>query len=192
MQSNPDEDICFLPGWMYDPGYYGFAPKVRLWQTPLNKIQPVTAKILIGFSLGGHLALKWFLEGKAEKLILINPVIKPRSFTGLILCHLYYIFENFVKGQVNWSRTISFKYLPNALLSARKIFNFNFWQLIEKCPPEKVTLVFSAEDNFFTSKTDQAILQEKGFKVIEVPGNGHRWTASLRREVEKQLNLNYD
>jgi hypothetical protein len=58
MLNDSDRDTCFLPGWMFDAGYYGFASKVRLWQTPLNKIQPTAAKILIGFSLGGQFGFK--------------------------------------------------------------------------------------------------------------------------------------
>jgi hypothetical protein len=173
MQNNRVQETCFLPGWMFDSSYYGFAPKVRLWQAPFKKIQPPPAKILIGFSLGGNLALKWFLEGNSEKLILINPVIKPRSLAGLVLCHLRYLFADSVKGKVDWSGTISFKYLPRAAYSGVKIFNLNFWQTIEKCPREKVSLVFGEEDNFFASKEAKEILKTKGFKVTEVPQSGH-------------------
>ena len=188
MQNNQDQEICFLPGWMFDASYYGFVSKVRLWQRPFKKIQPPPAKILIGFSLGGNLALKWFLEGKSEKLVLINPVIKPRSLAGLVLCHLRYLFSDSVKGKVDWSGTISFRYLPRAAYSGVKIFNLNFWQMIAKCPPEKVNFVFGEEDNFFANKTAKAILKAKGYNIIEVSGSGHHWTKGLGDEIQKQLN----
>ena len=76
MQNNQDLDVCFLPGWMYDASNYGFANRVRLWQTPFNEIQPVSVKTLIGYSLGGNLALRWFLEGESERLIKEIPVLR--------------------------------------------------------------------------------------------------------------------
>lgn len=93
MQNNLDDEVCFLPGWMYNAGNYGFADKVKLWQIPFNKIQPVVAKIFIGDSLGGNVALEWFLEGKSDRVILINPPIKARSFVELALFHLKFIFK---------------------------------------------------------------------------------------------------
>jgi hypothetical protein len=134
------------------------------------------------------LALKWFLEGKSGKLILINPVIKPRSLAGLVLCHLRYLFADSIKGKVDWSGTISFKYLPRAAYSGVKIFNLDFWQMIEKCPPEKVIMAFGADDDFFASKKAKQLLRAKGFKIIEVPAAGHHWTKGMSEEINKQLN----
>ena len=188
MQNNQDQEICFLPGWMYGADNYGFVDKVRLWQTLFNKIQPVSAKTLIGYSLGCNVALKWFLDGKSEKLILINPPVKAHSFAGLALSHSRFLFEASVQRRIDWSKTLSFKYLPVAIVSGLKIFNLNFWRMIEKCPPEKVSIVFGAEDNFHSSQKAKEILRQKGFNVIEVPDAGHNWTPRMSEEVQKLLN----
>jgi hypothetical protein len=188
MQSNQDVEVCFLPGWMFGAEYYGFEDKTGLWQSSLNKIRPVSAKTLIGFSIGGHLAMKWFLEGRSERLILVNPVIRPRSIGALILCHLRYLLKDSAAGKLDWSGTLSFKYLPVALQSCFKIFGFNFWQMIEKCRPDKVAMVFGAEDDFFASDKAKQLLKEKGFKIIEVSYTGHHWSKEMRLEIQKLLN----
>lgn len=137
----------------------------------------VNADWIVAHSLGVNYVLSLPDLG-SQKFVLINPLIKKRSFINLLFRDVGYIFLEGIGIKkivpvVNW---------PYAFKKAFRLAKIDVLEIIKKMSKGNVTIIRGKDDSFFCDKESIDLVKQEGISLIEVDA-GHDWNQNIADAV---------
>lgn len=158
---------------------YGDYPGIDIWMGEWSGVEE--ADYVVSDSAGSNYVLSLFhLENK--KLVLVNPLIKKRSFVVLIWRDLkFLLFEG-----LPWRKIIPIWKWWGAFWLARRLARIDVLAHLRSLPKENITIIRGMRDRFFCDDEAVQIIKQEGWRLIEVDA-GHDWNANIADAVKSVI-----
>ncbi len=173
-------NCVFIPGWMDVVKNYGQYPGLEIWVKDIDPKEKIESQYVIGHSLGANFALLNWRENKNTKLILINPVVYPRSIVGWVFS--WFSFFLFERPLPNSHRIRALIHLPSGIKKCLRFFKEDYSKIISEIPKADLIVFKGKNDKFLCDKKAEEFLKSQGVKVIEVEA-GHDWNKNFEIAV---------
>lgn len=172
----------YVPGWLDKAEFNGFDNGVDIWTKPLDFSMKVDYDYVIGHSLGANYALANWKLNTNSTLVLVNPLIpKRRTLNWIFRWFCFFITEG--AYYANPKRVRMFLGIYRGIINACAMLRQDLESFIDEIPKDKIIVVVGEKDRFFLDKKARKYLEQKGIKVVNVPGMGHVFRTNLVKDV---------
>lgn len=181
-----NSNILVIPGAYDRVQNYGGYPGIDIWMRddPADAQRIAQADWIIAASSGPNFAFSHHVR-QDQKFILINPLVKQRSFFELVIRDIKFLLYEGVDVQ----KMIPFSRYAFAFQRARQVTKVNVLDALRKLPKEHIFIIRGTQDRFFCEDECLEIIKREGFHLTEVDA-GHLWNQYIAEAVKKIIEQN--
>ena len=152
--------------------------KPWLGKVDLDKIR--NADWIVTNSAGANYLFSSVNIKNNQKIILVGPLLKRRSWWSLIMRDI-----KFLTGEgVVMKQMISPIYYPYAFLKMIRVLRLPVLENIKKLPKENIFIIRGNKDCYFCDEEDTELARKEGLKVFEVEA-GHNWNENVSKQIKE-------
>ncbi len=166
-----ENNFIFIPGWLDVSENYGLSPGLDIWTKNIDVKEKINHQYVIAYSFGANFALLNWQYNKNTKLVLINPVIYPKSIFSHILSWIRFWIVEKPRIYPNQLRAI-LQLFPN-LKKTYNLIKQDYSRIIFSIPKNDILIIKGGKDNFLCDKKNKEMFLSKGIQVVEIADLGH-------------------
>jgi hypothetical protein len=181
------EKIVFIPGWMDIVENLVNWSGIDIWKKKFDVKKKIDADYIVGYSAGANWALLNWQHNKNTKLILVMPLIPERKVMSWFIRWIKH--EIFEGSEISKKRIKCFPHIFLGVFKLISLMKVDLISILDEINKEDVIFIRGKKDYYFFDEETAKILEEKGFRLIELDDVGHNWNKRIILEISKIVNV---
>jgi hypothetical protein len=182
IHENMDKKVLVFPGAFQYVKNYGGYDGIDIWVRGESEKKIVgRPAVVVAHSMGANFALA-APDFSGCKFILVNPLVKKRSFVNLLIQDIQYLLSQ----KVTMEKIVPFRNWWYAFKKAYRLSKVDTLACIRKMPRGSVIVLRGRKDIFFCDKESAEIIKKEGVSLVEVDA-GHDWNRNIADLVKRSL-----